>query len=154
MTGTLSSLLTRQFGASSPSSAGDAQHWNTGDAMRECVLFDSLQWTTDLRNAWGILEQIYGDARGGFLLGDTLKVAVLDGPAVFGLPTIEQLHERPEVQQASELEPRICYFMDSANVWFYGLKDSQLFVYDAETDELDCLGDIEQALKRLLEEQP
>jgi hypothetical protein len=40
--------------------------------------------------------------------------------------------------------------MDAANVWFYGVKGDDLFVYDAETAELDHLGPISRELERLL----
>ena len=43
------------------------------------------------------------------------------------------------------------YFMDAANVWFYGHKDGRLFVYDAETDELDDLGELDTGLAQVIE---
>ena len=38
------------------------------------------------------------------------------------------------------------------NVYFYGIKSGQLYVFDAEMDELDCLGPIESALETVLDE--
>ena len=32
-------------------------------------------------------------------------------------------------------------------VWFYGIKDSNLFVFDAATDELDCLGPFAEQIR-------
>ncbi len=42
--------------------------------------------------------------------------------------------------------------MDEHNVLFYGIKKGQLFVFDAETDELDSLGPIESALETVMDE--
>jgi hypothetical protein len=93
---------------------------------------------------------IYGDARGGFVIGDSLKLSLLEGPNVFGLHRIEELQGQQEIQRASALDPQIAFFMDSANVWFYGIKAGELFVYDAETAELDSLGPVDSALRTLL----
>ncbi len=40
--------------------------------------------------------------------------------------------------------------MDAANVWYYGLKDGDLYVCDSETGELDSLGPVEAEIERLL----
>ena len=42
--------------------------------------------------------------------------------------------------------------MDSANVWFYGIKDGNLFVFETATDEgeLDCLRPVEEQLEGLV----
>jgi hypothetical protein len=42
--------------------------------------------------------------------------------------------------------------MDAANVWYYGVKDADLWVYDRETDELDNEGPLEDALEALIGE--
>lgn len=45
---------------------------------------------------------------------------------------------------------RCFYFMHSPNAWYYGLKENQLYVYDSQYDELDCLGDPSDGLLPLL----
>jgi hypothetical protein len=42
--------------------------------------------------------------------------------------------------------------MEASNVWFYGVKAGQLYVFDAETDELDRLGPVEPAIETLMDE--
>ena len=46
----------------------------------------------------------------------------------------------------------IDFFMDAYNVYFYGIKRGELYVFDAETDELDSLGPIESALETVMDE--
>lgn len=57
---------------------------------------------------------------------------------------------QPEVQHALTKDPGINFFMDAYNVWFYGIKGGDLYVFDAEYDELDSLGPIEPALEMVL----
>jgi len=75
---------------------------------------------------------------------------MLTGESVFGLYTTRTLQHQPEVRSANLHDPEVCFFMDSANVWFYGVKDCQLYVYDAETEELDLLGPFEREFEELL----
>ena len=42
--------------------------------------------------------------------------------------------------------------MDAANVWYYGVKDGQMWVYDLPFDDLDCLGDVAKVIDELLDE--
>jgi hypothetical protein len=42
--------------------------------------------------------------------------------------------------------------MEDSNVWFYGMKKGDLYVFDAEFDELDSLGPIEPALDKTMDE--
>jgi hypothetical protein len=50
------------------------------------------------------------------------------------------------------IDPQVVYFADAANVWYYGLKEDVLYVYDASTEEFDQLGAVEVELSKLLEE--
>jgi hypothetical protein len=43
--------------------------------------------------------------------------------------------------------------MEDSNVWFYGMKKGDLYVFDAEFDELDSLGPIEPALDKTMDEK-
>ena len=92
---------------------------------------------------------------GGFLVGipSCAKVAMFSPPQMFGLYQIlDELQARPEVRHANSLDPHIRFFMDSANVWFYGIRDGDLLVYDSVTHELDSLGNVGPALQGLLME--
>jgi len=42
--------------------------------------------------------------------------------------------------------------MDASNVWYYGHKKGELYVFDTETDELDSLGPVESALEALMDQ--
>jgi hypothetical protein len=93
---------------------------------------------------------IYGDYFAGFILGDALRLANLLPVPLYGLWQIEALQEQPEVQQAKELDPNTKYFLDAANIWFYGYENGHLLVFDSDTGELDDLGTVEMALDALL----
>jgi len=125
--------------------------WNNAAETLSCILYKSADFE-DAGTRFPILHPLYGDAVGGFLLGDSLKLSMLQGPKVFGLYQIAELQAHPEVRHANSLDPTICFFMDSANVWYYGSKDDQLYVYDSETDELDSLGPVRSGLEQLLTE--
>lgn len=101
---------------------------------------------------YGSIHEIYGEIIAGFLLGTYLKVSSLFSHQIYGLYTIEDLARQPEVQQALHIDQDIVYFMDASNVWYYGCKAGELFVYDAETAELDSLGPVEQAMEHLFDE--
>lgn len=154
MAGLLENELIQRFGPQKLSTSGSVtEHcWNVDDESRKCILYKTLRWNHRLRRKYGILETLYSDSKGGFVLGDSLRLSILDGSRIFGLYLIEELQERPEVKRASECDPEICYFMDSANVWFYGLKNGELFVYDSSFDELDSLGPAHSAIQQLLVE--
>lgn len=152
MTGMIEYALAQRYGPSEElsSESGPEQRWNSDERPLECILYKSLSWDDRLRTKYGVLEKLYGDARGGFLLGDSLKISLVEGPRVFGLYLIEELQSQAEVRRANELDSQICFFMDSANVWFYGLKDGELFVYDSGTQELGGLGPAQTTIQKLL----
>ena len=116
------------------------------------ILYLVRKWPGELQMRFGPLKEIYGNAFGGFVVGDSLKVAVLLPRTVYGLWNIDDLRMHPRVQHATARDPAIDYFMDEANVLFYGIKAGELYVFDSETDELDSLGPIEQALETLMDE--
>lgn len=97
-------------------------------------------------------RQIYGACCGGTLVDSSLKVAMPSGEKLFWLYHLHELGERMEVQRAMELDPELSFFMDAANVWYYGHKHGKLFVYDAPFDELDECGPLESALEELIAE--
>jgi hypothetical protein len=130
-----------------------ARVWNTNRPEDEAVLYVGMEWRGILGIRFASLKEIYGDAFGGFLVGDSLRAALLAATKVWALWNIDDFRIQPEVQQALVKDPAIDYFMDASNVYFYGIKAGQLYVFDAETDELDCLGPVEQALETLMDEQ-
>jgi hypothetical protein len=152
--GLIETLLVERFGAPTVtrSDLGTEHSWNTSEESRECLLYKPLSWDDRQRREFAVLRPLYGDAMGGFLLGDSLKVSLLAGPEIFGLYQIADLQDRPEVRRALEFDPEVCFFMDAANVWYYGIKDGELYVYDAPFDELDSLGPVRRALEQLLTE--
>jgi hypothetical protein len=154
MTGLLTKALTRRYGEPKVvlNGLGSEYRWNDATDGLRCVLYNGLTWDAGLRNEYGLLELVYGTARGGTLLGGSLKAAIIRGQSVFGLYDITTLHHQPEVISANEKEPCIVFFMDASNVWYYGVKGKELYVYDSATGELDLLGPIESKLELLLEE--
>jgi hypothetical protein len=154
MVGILEKLLRERYGQASivASTPLVEYRWNEGaDALR-CTLYKLPDSPEEFGEDTAILRPVYGDAAGGFLLGAGLKVSMIRGPRVFGLYQWQELQVVPDVVHADQLDPAICFFMDSANVWFYGLKGDRLYVYDSETGELDSLGLVQPALATLLGE--
>jgi hypothetical protein len=125
-------------------------HWNEEVETLSCILYKRCELRDELGSR--ALSTVYGDAEGGFMLGDSLKVAMRQGPNVFGLYQLGELQDHPRVRYANCRDAGIAFFMDSANVWYYGLKGDQLYVYDSATDELDSLGPVRMALEQLLTE--
>jgi len=127
--------------------------WNGHCEPRKCTLYSPLLGIKDgFQSEYPELLKVYGDACGGFLLRDSLKMAMLTRPEVWGLYQIRHLWVQPEVLDALACDPEVVYFMDAANVWFYGMKADRLCVYDSETKEFDMLGDAESALHILLDQ--
>ncbi|MEW6113293.1 MAG: hypothetical protein AB1664_14275 [Thermodesulfobacteriota bacterium] len=154
-TGLLEKILTRRYGQPTPCIRDRmvARSWNTDRPENEAVLYVGMEWRGVLGARFASLKEIYGDAFGGFLVGDSLRAALLAPTKVWALWNIDDFRIQPEVQHALVKDPAIDYFMDESNVYFYGIKAGRLYVFDAETDELDCLGPVEQALETLLDEQ-
>ena len=135
------------------SSGQSLEHrWNADDECRSSVLYVDREVQDSERAIQEEFRFLYGDYFGGFVIGNSLKLATLGNKHVFGLYTVEELQGQPEVERALAISPGIRFFMDAANVWFYGHKSGQLYVYDAETEELEDMGDIELALNVLLDE--
>jgi len=145
-------VLTNRYGVPKVSSERGflVNEWNSEDETKRCRLYIGMIWNGEDENFKRHYEDLYGDALGGFILGQSLKIATLSGVEIYGLYNIEELQRRPEVLQANIIDPDIHFFMDSANVWFYGRKKEHLYVYDGETEELDQLGLIEPEIEKLL----
>ena len=147
-------ILTQRYGKPVVvEAAGFLEHrWKMGDEATECALLFSTRETTLLPDYHGELSHIYGKSVGGFLVGDSLKIATLTNQEAYGLYSIKVLQEQPEVQAALAIDPEVRFFMDAANTWFYGEKEGRLYVFDRETGELDELGECDQVIERLLDE--
>jgi hypothetical protein len=154
MLGILETLLNERYGKPQIVSSNELpeHRWNASADRLSSVLYKGLVWDDWLRHRFPDLERLYGDCMGGSLLGGCLKVAVLRGPRRFGVYQIEELQEQNEVRLVISKQPHLCFFMDSANVWFYAVVGSQLYVYDSHTQEVDHLGELEPGLRNLLQE--
>jgi hypothetical protein len=153
-TGLLERILTRRYGPPISCIRGGlpAKSWNHARPDDEALLYTGMNWKTRLGIRFAQLQDIYGDTLGGFMVTNTLKVAVLAPHRIYGVWRMDELQMQPEVQHALIMDPSIDYFMDEDNVLFYGIKRGHLYVFDSETDELDSLGQIEPALETLMAE--
>lgn len=154
MTSLIEDVLTERYGVPTivPGAHVAEYRWNEHSEPLSCLLYKALTPSATAEGELNVLRPIYGDVLGGFLLLDSLKLAMLAGPAVYGLHAIDELRAQPEVRDASTLDPDIQFFMDAANVWFYGMKEGELYVYDSETAELTRLGPFDQAIRELLQQ--
>jgi hypothetical protein len=152
-TGLLERILTRRYGKPELCIRDGmaAKHWDTGFPNDEALLYAG-KWPGILAVRFASLKEIYGDTYGGFLFGDSLRAANLLSREIYALWNMDEFRVQPEVQHALVLDPAVDYFMDSFNIYFYGIKRGQLYVYDAGTDEFDSLGPIEAALEERLDE--
>ena len=85
------------------------------------------------------------------MIKNSLKAAILLPTSTFSVWNIDDLRSQPEIQYAIAMDPGVNYFMEASNVWFYGVKRGELWVFDGETDELDPLGPVEEALANLMD---
>ncbi len=153
-TGLLERVMTRRYGRPTMGIRHGlpAKCWNLHDPDHAAAFYVGMKWNSAAGAQYTPLKEIYGDVFGGFLIKNILKVAVLLPREVYGLWNIEELRDLPQVRHALVRDPAVDYFMDAANVWYYGHRRGDLYVYDTATDELDSLGPIEQALEELLED--
>ena len=152
--GIIESVLHEVFGNPHIVSAGAyvEYRWNeTRDGVGS-VLYKGSSKVTPTANLANDFAGIYGEFLGGVLLRNVLKVATIHGAKIFGLYRIDELRQQPEVMRASALDPDVNFFMDSANVRYYGFKNSRLYAYDSTNDELSELGHLYTALLGLLDE--
>jgi hypothetical protein len=156
MNGLVASVLTDLFAAPAPAAGPDPDEdpltwftWSPGNPDRSSRLYTSTAPTTRTPDA---LRACYGDFGGGFLVGGSLKMAAIDGRDVHGLYRVEELAAQPELREVRVKRPELCFFLDAANVWFYGIEGGSLVAFDAELGELTELGDPAAALPDLLME--
>ncbi len=148
-------ILTTRYGkASTVQTDSYVEHrWNDDDDTRRCILFmGEPEWPFSVLDDLPVLRRIYDGCIAGVLIGDSIRLATLVRREIYGLYSIDQLRRQPEVRRALQLDPDVHYFMDAANVWFYGEKDGRMCVFDGETQELDVLGELAQAMGSILDQ--
>lgn len=150
MVGIIEQILIRRYGKPVLGFANGLTEciWNS-DSDKECTLYKDANDTSPPLHPE--LSDIYGDVLGGTLAGGDLKLAMVRGPALFGLYTVTELEEAVRFRFPFT-DSDIRFFIDSGNVWFYGKKGADLYVLDMETEEIDSLGDLEGGLTRVLDE--
>jgi hypothetical protein len=152
--GLLEKILIRRYGQpiSCVRDGMVARCWNSGDLDNEALLYMGMKWDGRVGLRFASLSDIYGDSFGGILIKNVLRVAMLSPRQLFAVWNIEELRMLPPVREALAIDPAIDFFMDAANVEYFGHKAGELYVFDTETDELDCLGPIEPALEALMDQ--
>ncbi len=152
--GLLEKVLIRRYGQPIISTRRglNARCWNPDDFDYASVLYVGMKWEGRLGTRFASLKKIYGEALGGFLVKNLLRVAMLLPRKIYGVWRMDELQRLPPVRKALAIDPHIDFFMDAANVWYYGHKAGELYVFDTATDELDSLGSIEPALETLMDE--
>jgi len=153
-TGLLERILIRRYGRAvrRRKEGMEAQCWNQETPDEKSVLYMGMNWNSRLGRRFASLRDIYGNSFGGFLVGDSIKVAMLLPRKIWGLRRVDELQFLLPIRKALETDPEVEFFMDASNVWYYGHKAGELWVFDSETDELDSLGPVEPALDRLIEQ--
>ncbi len=151
--GLFEKILTRRYGqpVTSIRDGMPARLWNTHHPDDEAVFYIGMKCLLPSETRFSSLREIYGDSCGGYLIKNTLEAAILLPQEIYGIWNIDDLGMRPEIQCAIAMDPAINYFMEAHNVWFYGVKRGELYVFDGETDELDPLGPVEEALEDLMD---
>jgi hypothetical protein len=154
MTGIIEEVLFERYGRQIVSLTADfsMSTWNADTEAKRCIIYKPRDVGEVQDPPFPQLRELYGDALGASILGDSIIVAMLSGPEVFGLYHFHELQQQPEVLSALQQKRDICYFMECANVWFYGVRNRDLYVYDSETGELDCLGPIRREFALLIQQ--
>lgn len=151
--GLLEKVLTCRYGTpeSEPNNGMIAKYWRRADSHASILYFDRDSEKRAQTDAT-VHSVLYGDCCGGKLIGGALKIATLRDCSVWDLYNLRELSQQPEVLRAQALFAGVEYFMDAANVWFYGHRGGYLYVYDAEVDEVYELGTLESALDIIFDE--
>lgn len=154
MSGLVEEVLRERYGVPQVISGATLveYRWREEREPRRCVLYKLAAATSVSETTPLFLQRVYGDFIGGSLLQGSMKLAVVAGPTIYGLYSLSRLRAQPEVRHARQLDPSIEFFMDAANVWYYGLKGDELYVYDAPNGELYARGPVGSALVALLQE--
>jgi hypothetical protein len=154
MSGLIENILVARYG--SPEIRTERglteRSWQPDGDTRTTVLHFPAVWSCLPASAFLVHQPLYGDCCGGTLIGGALKLATICSHEIFGLYTMPELMQQPSIIRARQLDPNVAFFADAANIWFYGHKRGMLFVYDAETDELDELGALTLALEQVIGE--
>lgn len=157
MNGVVASVLTNLFGPPVPEPGPDTDSlawftWHANDPNNRSRLYVRTRSTPPSADLPDDLLACYGDFGGGSLIGTSMKMAAIDGRDVYGLYRIEELAAQPELREVHIARPDLCFFLDAANVWFYGVERGGLVAFDAELEEITELGEPATAFPGLLAE--
>jgi hypothetical protein len=150
MTGIVEQALSERFG---PGTEEDQREnlaicrWLPKDDPRTNRLFYSSTKSLFIP----ALVPIYGRAHAGILAGRALKLSALGPPVPFGVPELESYLHAPELAEVLSETSGITFFMDAANVYFYGMLNGEVIEYDAETAESDSLGPPDRAVPDIMD---
>ncbi len=145
MSGIIEATVNRHCGVPSVV-VGESQEewrWDYDDERKRSVLYKPkiTRLRAELSAGLGAdLDRLYGGIVGGSLLGGALKIATLGGGRIYGLYRLPELVNQVEVEQALAQDAGVRFFMDAANEWYFGVKDGNLYVYEADSGELECVG--------------
>lgn len=151
MSGIVERCLVERFGQPLEEGEEDgltARRWLAADDPRTSVLYYARAGA----GAPPGLDAIYGTVHGGVLAGTSLKLGATAEPAPFGVPLLDEYADTPELRDVLAEEPGVTFFMDAANVYFYGVARGEMVEYDAETGELEPLGPPEVALGEVVDQ--
>ena len=154
MRGIICDILCRRFGSPVAGEyAGLPAHiWKPHDAGLRCTLLLAGRHEDSIPTEHAALKELYGNTRGGFLLGSSLRVASLLRSTVWGLHPIDELQAQPPVRRARALRPKADYWMDAASTWYYGCSEGSLCCYDTADDTVADLGEVSAAMDAILTE--
>ena len=101
-TGLLERILVRRYGQPIMSSRRglNARCWNPDDFDYASVLYIGMKWGSRLGTRFGSLKKIYGDAFGGFLIKNLLKVTMLLPRKIDGVWSMGDFQLLPPVRKA------------------------------------------------------
>jgi hypothetical protein len=150
MTGIVEQVLVERFGpgAEEGEREGFVVHrWLPKDDPGTSRLF----YSSTERLLVPVLEPVYGAAYAGILAGRALKLAAPGPYAPFGVPELRSYLNAPELGGLLAGTSNLIFFMDAANVYFYGMLNGEVVEYDAETAELDSLGSPDSAIPDIID---
>ena len=124
--------------------------WNL-DNKKKSVLYTGGEKSKELEVPSEVAG-LYGEFIGGTLLSSSVKIALRRQCNMFHLYTLPQLHNRISSDFNHESMADIFFFMEAANIYYYGIRQGEIFVFDAETLDLDSIGPVDNAINQILEE--
>ena len=128
----------------------DGLEWSVWNEDQEDLKCELLR--TGNLCAMPSLERIYARHCGGSVFGHWGRLATTGTNKLYGLYRLDDLNELPHLAEIRRRRPSLYFFMDAANVWYYGVDGDELFVFDYETEEFDSLGELSAGLRAVIDE--